>query len=69
MVQKSNVNGGAWLCLMMEAGDRFNERKPISSDLLIFGRSHVIFSDRLEMINGLHVVESQNPSVSKSTFF
>lgn len=42
MVQKSNVNGGACLSLMTEAGDHFNEQKPISSDLLIFGRSHVI---------------------------
>lgn len=42
MDQKSNVNGGAQLGLMSEAGDRFNEWKPIKSDLLIFGCSLVI---------------------------
>lgn len=42
MVQKPNVNGGAGLSLMTEAGDHFNEWKPINCDLLIFGCSQVI---------------------------
>lgn len=55
MAQKSNVNGGAWLSLMTEAGDHFNERKAIKSDLLLL----CDLLDTQPMMNGSFEIDSK----------